>query len=57
MVEVQAQYWASIMYSLFISIVSWLLVEEWDKETGELDIGSEVTVYGEKFYIKSLIEG
>ena len=49
MVEAQAQYWASIMYSLFISIVSWLLVDEWDKETGELDIGSEVTVYGEKF--------
>ena len=45
--QVQSQYWSSIGYTLFVSIVSWLQAKEWNKTTGLLPIGSEVTVHGE----------
>ena len=46
--SIQSQYWHTIPYTLFVSIVSWLLAAEWNKEEGLLKLGNEVTVYGEK---------
>jgi hypothetical protein len=46
--QVQSQYWITISYTLFISCVTWLKSKEWNKEAGKLDVGDEVTVYGEK---------
>jgi hypothetical protein len=46
--QVQSQYWITISYTLFISCVTWLVSTEWNKEAGRLDIGDEVTVFGEK---------
>ena len=46
--QIQSQYWVTIGYTLFVSIASWIEAAEWDKESGLLPIGSEVTVYGEK---------
>ena len=45
--QVQSQYWVTIMYTLFISIMSWLSAAAWNKTEGELAIEDEVTVYGE----------
>ena len=30
-----------------VSICTWLLAKEWDKSTGSLEVGDEVTVNGE----------
>jgi len=46
--QAQSQYWITISYTLFISCVTWLNSKEWNKEAGQLDVGDEVTVYGEK---------
>ena len=46
--EVQSQYWVTISYTLFVSIVMWLSADEWNKEEGELKIDDEVTAFGEK---------
>ena len=46
--QVQSQYWVTISYTLFMSVVIWLLASEWNKECGELSEGDEVTVHGEK---------
>ena len=46
--QLQSQYWVTIMYTLFVSVVSWLLASEWNREEGLLKKGNEVTVYGEK---------
>ena len=45
--QIQSQYWVSIGYTLFVSIASWLQATEWNKTTGELPIGAEVTIDGE----------
>jgi len=45
--QIQSQYWVTMGYTLFVSIVSWLMVSEWNKTTGSLPINAEVTVYGE----------
>ena len=31
-----------------ISCVTWLVSNEWNKEAGKLEVGDEVTVFGEK---------
>ena len=49
--KIQSEHWFTKQYTLFMSIVTFLLVDEWNKTEGELDVGSEVTVDGE-FYIK-----
>ncbi|KAL7490747.1 hypothetical protein ACHAWT_000278 [Skeletonema menzelii] len=46
-IQVQSQHWGSNQYTLFVSIVTWLLVDEWNKDEGKLDVGNEVTVNGE----------
>ena len=46
--QLQSQYWVTIMYTLFVSVVSWLLASEWNREEGLLKKGDEVTVCGEK---------
>ena len=46
--QIQSQYWVTIGYTLFVSIASWLEAAEWNKESGVLPVGAEVTVYGEK---------
>ena len=38
----------TIGFTLCVSIASWLEAVEWNKDSGALTIGSEVTVYGEK---------
>lgn len=46
--QVQQQYWGTVSYTLLMSVVSWLRTKEWDKVSGALAIGAEVTVNGEK---------
>ncbi len=46
--QVQSQHWVTNQYTLFVSIVSWLLVDEWNKDEGILEVNNEVTVNGEK---------
>ena len=46
--QVQSQYWMTISYTLFISCVTWVQTSEWNKVTGKLEVGSEVTAYGKK---------
>ena len=45
--QIQSQYWSTIGYTLFVSIVSWLEAKEWNKTSGPLLIGDKVTVNGE----------
>ena len=45
--QIQSQYWVTLGYTLFVSIASWLMTSEWNKRTGFLPTGAEVTVYGE----------
>jgi hypothetical protein len=45
--QIQSQYWVTIGYTLFVSISSWIQAAEWNKTTGNLPIGAEVTVDGE----------
>lgn len=45
--KVQSQHWNTHQYTLFISICSWLLSEDWNEVTGKLSVGDAVTVYGE----------
>ena len=45
--QIQSQYWVTLGYTLFVSIASWLMASEWNKTTGSLCVGDEVTVYGE----------
>ena len=45
--RVQSQYWATIPYTLFVSIASWLEAKEWNKTSGSLSIGAKVTAHGE----------
>ena len=42
----QSEHWVSIQATLFISVVGYLKVEEWDKTDGPLAVGAEVTVNG-----------
>ena len=44
----QSLYWSQTQCTLFISIISWLEVDQWDDEESRLDIGDEVTVNGAK---------
>ena len=48
--KAQSEHWISKQYTLFMSIWAFLLSDEWNKTSGELDRGDEVTVDGE-FYI------
>ena len=48
--KVQSEHWVTKQYTLFVSISSFLMVDEWNKDTGELPLGAEVTVHGE-FYV------
>eukprot|EP00957_Ditylum_brightwellii_P113930 8685363-Ditylum_brightwellii.AAC.1 len=45
--KVQSKYWGTSQYTLFMSISSWLLVDEWNKTDGALSASDEVTVEGE----------
>ena len=47
--KIQSEHWQTIQYTLFMAILSFLLVDEWNKQQGELEIGSEVTVNGELY--------
>lgn len=51
--KVQSEHWAagSNQYTLFMFMISFLLVDEWNKTDGDLAIGQEVTVDGE-IYIR-----
>ena len=44
--QIQSQYWATIGYTLFVSIVIWLEAKEWNKTKGPLPMGAEVTIHG-----------
>ena len=44
--QVQSEHWCSKQCTLFMSVCSWLVVEEWNKTEGQLNIGDEVTVVG-----------
>ena len=48
--KAQSEHWISKQYTLFMSIWAFLLSDEWNKTSGELDRGDEVTVARE-FYI------
>ena len=43
----QCEHWTNRQCTLFISIVSYLLVEKWDATVGALVSGDEVTIGGE----------
>ena len=43
----QADHWTGLNFTLFISIYDWVVSKEWDKTSGALPQGSEVTVGGE----------
>ena len=45
--QIQSQYWVTIGYTLFVSIACWIEAAEWDKTSGLLAVGSEVTSFGE----------
>lgn len=45
--KVQSEHWVTIQYTLMMSIILFLLADEWNKTTGELTKGDEVTVNGE----------
>ena len=47
--KLQAEHWVTKQYILFISIASFLSVDEWNKISGELDDNAEVTVHGERY--------
>jgi hypothetical protein len=46
--KLQSEHWVSMMATLFISVVGYLKVEEWNKTDGRLAVGAEVTVHGEQ---------
>ena len=46
--QLQSQYWVTIMYTLFMSTVSWLLPSKWNREEDLLKKCDKVTVYGDK---------
>jgi hypothetical protein len=46
--KVQSEHWSKKSCTLFIVVLSWLDVAAWDREEGDLSIGAEVTVNGEK---------
>jgi hypothetical protein len=46
--EVQSEYWGNKQCTVYNAIVSWLSKDEWDKEVGIIEVGEEVTVFGEK---------
>ncbi len=45
----QSEHWISKQYTLFMSITSFLKVNEWNDEENKLDIGAEVTINGEHY--------
>ena len=45
--QVQSEHWTNKQCTLFISIVSYLLVDKWDATAGPLIPGDEVTINGE----------
>eukprot|EP00984_Skeletonema_dohrnii_P017124 scaffold7728_cov75-Skeletonema_dohrnii-CCMP3373.AAC.2 len=47
--QVQSQYWITLQYTLFVSIVCWLRADIWNKTEGILEEQNEVTVNGEMF--------
>jgi hypothetical protein len=47
--KIQSEHWITNQYTLFMSIVSFLMVNEWNKEEGILEIDAEVTVNGERY--------
>jgi hypothetical protein len=55
--QLQSEHWRALQFTLFISIYDWLDEHEWNKEHGELPVGAEVTVYGEKLGQEIVLEG
>ncbi len=47
--KIKSEHWITNQYTLFMSIVSFLLVDEWNKEEGILEKDVEVTVNGERY--------
>jgi hypothetical protein len=47
--RVQSEHWISKQYTLFMSITSFLKVDEWNDEENKLDIGAQVIVNGERY--------
>ncbi len=47
--KIQSEHWVTNQYTLFMSIVSFLMVDEWNKEVGILNNNAEVTVNGERY--------
>ena len=47
--KAQSEHWITKQYTLFMSAISFLLAEEWNKSDGELKAGDEVTVDGELY--------
>ena len=47
--KVQSEHWITKQYTLFMSVSSFLEVDKWNDEDGKLEIGSEVTVNGERY--------
>ncbi len=47
--KIQSEHWITNQYTLFMSIISFLLVDEWNKVEGILEIDAEVTVNGERY--------
>ncbi len=47
--KVQSEHWISKQYTLFMSITSFLKVDEWNDEENKLDVGAEVTISGERY--------
>ena len=46
--KLQSKHWLTRGYTLFIAVVSWVRVPEWNKTTGPLDEGAHVLVGGER---------
>ena len=46
--KLQAEHWVTKQYTLFISIASFLSVDEWNNISGKLNDNAEVTVHGER---------
>lgn len=47
--KVQSEHWVTKQYTLFMSVSSFLEIEKWNRSDGELNVGDEVTVNGERY--------
>ncbi len=45
--KVQSEHWSTNQCTLFVGVWQWLDVEAWNKTEGKLEVGAEVTVWGE----------